>query len=423
MTAKQPHIETLAVAYGFETDETGATNPPLYLSNAYEFKNAQHAKNLFDLKEAGYIYTRLNNPTNAVLEERLNALEGGAGALVTSSGHSAEFMTICALAESGDEIIASNALYGGTFNMFSHSLRRLGIKVKFANVRNTADFESLVTDKTKAIFVESISNPGCEVPDFDGVSQIAKKYKIPFIVDNTCTTPYLFNPKEVGADIIIHSTTKFLCGHANVMGGAVIDCGTFDWTSGRFPAFCNPDPSYHGVVYAKDFPQNAFIVKLRTQVLRDIGACQSPFNSYLTLQGVQTLHVRLDRHIENTKRLVSWLENNPNIAWVKYPSVAGNEFKERAQKYLKKGYGSLFSFGVKGGLEKGKKLIENVKLCIHATNLGDVRTIVTHPASTTHSQLTGQEKLNSGISDDLIRISVGIENIEDIIADLEQALL
>ncbi|MGB2578669.1 O-acetylhomoserine (thiol)-lyase [Elusimicrobium simillimum] len=416
------NIETIAVSYGFDIDATGATNPPLYLSNAYQFNSAAHAKDLFDLKDAGYIYTRLNNPTNSVLEERINALEGGAGALVSSSGHSAEFMTICALAQSGDEIISSSALYGGTFNMFSHTLRRLGITVKFADVRKPEEFESLVTDKTKAIFVESISNPGCEIPDFDKISAIAKKHKIPFIVDNTCMTPYLFKPKEYGADIVIHSTTKFLCGHAGVMGGAVVDCGTFDWTSGRFPSFCQPDPSYHGITYAKDFPQNAFIIKLRTQVLRDIGACQSPFNSYLTLQGLQTLHVRMDRHIENTLKLVDFLEHHPRVAWVKYPSVNGNEFGEPAKKYFKKGFGSVLSFGVKGGYEEGKKLIENVKLCIHATNLGDVRTIVTHPASTTHSQLTAAEKQSTGITDDLIRISVGIENIEDIKADIEAAL-
>jgi O-acetylhomoserine (thiol)-lyase len=416
------HLETIAVAYGFDIDGTGATNPPLYLSNAYQFKDAQYAKDLFELKQSGYIYTRLNNPTNSVLEERLNALEEGAGALVTASGHSAEFMTICALASAGDEIISSNALYGGTFNMFSHSLRRLGISVKFADVSKPADFEKTVTDKTKAVFVESISNPGCEIPDFDAISAICKKHKLPFIVDNTCTTPYLFKPKYHGADIIIHSTTKFLNGQASAMGGAVIDCGTFDWASGRFPSFCEADPSYHGVIYAKDFPQNAFIVKLRTQVLRDIGACQSPFNSYLTLQGLQTLHVRVDRHLENTSKLVSWLQNNPKISWVKYPTVEGNKFKAEAEKYFKKGCGSLFCFGVKGGFESGKKLIENIKLCLHATNLGDVRTILTHPASTTHSQLNAREKAASGITDDLIRISVGIENIEDIINDLEQAL-
>jgi len=414
--------ETIAVVAGYEIDKTGATNPPLYLSNAYQFESAAHAKDLFDLKAAGYIYTRLNNPTNAFLEERLNALEGGVGCLVTSCGHSAEFMTMLNLAGAGDEIISSSAIYGGTFNMFSHTLRRLGIKVNFAPVNKPAEFEKLVTDKTKAIFVESISNPGCEIPDFDAISKIAKKYKIPFIVDNTCMTPYLFRPKKHGADIIIHATTKFLCGHASVMGGAVIDCGTFDWTSGRFPLFCSPDPSYHGITYAKDFPQNAFIIKLRTQTLRDVGGCQSPFNSYLTLQGVQTLHVRMDRHLENTLKLVAWLEKNPKIAWVKYPTVKGNEYKNLAEKYFNGKSGSLLSFGVKGGLEAGKKLIEGAKLCLHATNLGDVRTVLTHPASTTHSQLSAEEKTSSGITDDLIRVSVGIENIDDIIADIEQAL-
>jgi O-acetylhomoserine (thiol)-lyase len=236
-------------------------------------------------------------------------------------------------------------------------------------------------------------------------------------------TPYLFRPKEAGADIIVHSTTKFLSGHAGVMGGAAVDCGTFDWTSGRFPSFCQPDPSYHGIVYAEAFPQNAFIVKLRAQVLRDIGACQSPFNAYLTLQGIQTLHVRMDRHLQNAVKLVEYLKNNPETAWVKYPSIEGNPFKQAAEKYFKKGFGSVFSFGLKGGYEAGKYLIENVKLCLHAANLGDVRTIITHPASTTHSQLSQEEKIKTGITDDLIRISVGIENISDIIADLEQAVI
>ncbi|MDR1123554.1 MAG: O-acetylhomoserine aminocarboxypropyltransferase/cysteine synthase [Elusimicrobiota bacterium] len=417
------HIETLAVSHGFEIDKTGASNPPLYLSNAYKFQDAKHAEELFALKAEGYIYTRLNNPTNTVLEERINALEGGAGTLATASGHAAEFMTICALAEAGDEIVSSNALYGGTHNMFAHTLRRLGIKVKFANVADPLDFENLITDKTKAIFAESISNPGCEIPDFEAISAVAKKHKVPFIVDNTCMTPYLFRPKDFGADIVINSTTKFLSGQAAAMGGTATDCGTFDWNSGRFESFCQPDPSYHGIIWAKDFPQNAFILKLRAQVLRDVGACQSPFNAYLTLQGLQTLHVRMDRHLENTAKLVEYLKNNPKISWIKYPSIEGNPFRKTAEKYFKKGFGSVFSFGLKGGFEAGKKLIENAKLCLHATNLGDVRTIITHPASTTHSQLSAEEKIKTGVTDDLIRISVGIENIDDIIADLEQAAL
>ena len=414
--------ETLAVTAGFEIDGTGATNPPLYLSNAYKFESAQHAKDLFGLKAYGYIYTRLNNPTNAALENRINALEGGAGCVVSSSGHAAEFMTMLTLAENGDEIISSSAIYGGTFNMFAHTLRRLGVTVKFAPVNKPAEFEKLVTAKTKAVFVESLSNPGGEIPDFDAVSKICKKHKIPFIVDNTCATPYLFRPKKHGADIIIHSTTKFLCGHGSAMGGAVVDCGTFDWASGRFPAFSEPDPSYHGIIYAKDFPQNAFAVKLRTQILRDVGACQSPFNSYLTLQGLQTLHLRMERHLENALKLAARLEKNPKIAWVKYPSLKNSGYKEMADKYFGGKGGSIFSFGVKGGLQAGKKLIENAKLCVHASNIGDVRTILTHPASTTHAQLSDKEKISSGITDDLIRVSVGIEHIDDIIADIENGL-
>ncbi|WP_424244835.1 O-acetylhomoserine (thiol)-lyase [Elusimicrobium posterum] len=415
-------FESIAAGAAYKIDETGATNPPLYLSNAYYFKSAEYAKNLFDLKEAGYIYTRLNNPTNNELEDRITQLEGGVGSLVTSCGHSAEFMAICCLCESGDEIISSSALYGGTFNMFSHTLRRLGIKVNFVNVDKPEEFEKAVNEKTKAIFVEAISNPGCEVPDFEEISKIAKKHKLPLIVDNTYLTPYLFNPKQYGADLIIHSTTKYICGHAGVMGGSVTDCGTFDWSSGRFPSFTEADPSYHGVAFHKHFGPAAFIARLRTVTLRDIGGCQSPFNSYLTMQGLQTLHVRMDRHQENTLKIVEFLKNHPKVAFVNYAGDKDNKYFPLTQKYFKKGAGAMLSFEAKGGYEAGKKFIETVKLAIHATNLGDVRTVVTHPASTTHSQLTPEERKKNGVGEGLIRVSIGIENADDIIADFDNAL-
>lgn len=414
--------ETLAVVGGTQKDATLATNPAIYMSTAYEYKDAQHAADLFDLKTSGFIYTRLHNPTTSVLEQRIAALEGGAACIATSSGHFAQFFTICAIAKAGDEIVSSSSIYGGTFNMFSKSLKKLGITVKFADINKPEEFEALINDKTKAVFVEVVSNPACDIPPYEELSQICKKHKVPFIVDNTYLTPHLFKPKDFGADIIWHSTTKFLNGHSNAMGGAVVDCGTFDWSSGRFPDFTTESPSYKGVIYTKNFKGCELYAKLLTETMRDLGGCPSPFNSYLTLQGIQTLHVRMDRHLENTKKLVEFLKNHPKIEWVNYPSDPDNKNYALAQKYYPKGAGAVFTFGVKGGFEAGKKLIESVKLCVHTANLGDVRTLVTHPASTTHRQLTPEQRVQYGVPDSLVRISVGIENADDLIQDLEQAL-
>ncbi len=419
---KDLSIDTIAVHSTYIPDETGATNPPLYLSNAYKYKNAQHAADLFDLKTTGYIYTRLHNPTTTILEDTITKMEGGSGAVATSSGHFAEIMLITCIASFGDEIIASNSLYGGTINMFSTTLKRFGINVKFADQDNPSSFEALINDKTKAIFIEALANPASDIADFEVISKIANKHKLPLIIDSTCATPYLFRPIEVGAAAVIHSGTKFLGGHGDVMGGIAVDLGTFDWSSGRFPSFTEKDMSYHGVIYAKDFGNMALAVKMRAGVMRDMGGTPSPYNSYAILQGMQTLHLRMERHVSNAVKLANWLMECDKVSWVNYPSLKGNKNYEMAKKYFPKGAGSMLTFGVKGGIEAGRNFIDKVNLAIHAANLGDVKTIVTHPASTTHRQLSQEQRIKAGVPDDLIRVSVGIEDIEDIINDFKIAL-
>ncbi len=416
-------IDTIAVHGAYRPDATGSTNPPLYLSNAYKFRDAKHAADLFDLNAEGYIYTRLHNPTTSLLEETVAALEGGVAAVAASTGHFAEFMLLTSLAGKGDEIIASDCLYGGTINMFSSTFRRFGINVKFARQDDPASFEALVTDKTKAVYIEAIANPASDIPDFEAISRIAERHGLPLIVDNTCATPYLFRPVEYGAAAVIHSCTKFLGGHGSVMGGVAVDLGVFDWVaSGRFPEFTEPDPSYHGVVYSKDFGSSALAVKMRAGAMRDVGGSPSPYNSMAILQGIQTLHLRMERHVENTRKLAEWLKGSDRVAWVNYPGLPGNKNFALAEKYFPKGPGAMLTFGVKGGVEAGRRFIEKVSLCVHAANLGDVKTIVTHPASTTHRQLTSRQRVSAGVPDDLIRVAVGIESAEDIISDFEQAL-
>lgn len=416
-------IDTIAVHGAYRPDVTGSTNPPLYLSNAYKFRDAKHAADLFDLNAEGYIYTRLHNPTTSLLEETVAALEGGVAAVAASTGHFAEFMLLTSLAGKGDEIIASDCLYGGTINMFSSTFRRFGINVKFARQDDPASFEALVTDKTKAVYIEAIANPASDIPDFEAISRIAERHGLPLIVDNTCATPYLFRPVEYGAAAVIHSCTKFLGGHGSVMGGIAVDLGVFDWAaSGRFPEFTEPDPSYHGVVYSKDFGSSALAVKMRAGAMRDVGGSPSPYNSMAILQGIQTLHLRMERHVENTRKLAEWLKGSDRVAWVNYPGLPGNKNFALAEKYFTKGPGAMLTFGVKGGVEAGRRFIEKVSLCVHAANLGDVKTIVTHPASTTHRQLTSRQRVSAGVPDDLIRVAVGIESAGDIISDFEQAL-
>lgn len=420
MNDRNLKIETIAVHGGQSPDPiTGSISVPIHQTTAYQFRDVDHAVKLFNLEEAGYIYTRLNNPTVEVLENRITMMEGGSGAVATSAGQFAEFMAITTIAGAGDEIVSTNKLYGGTNNLFYYTLKKLGITVKMVDQSDPANFEAAITDKTKAIYLESVSNPSNDIPDFEAISKIAKKHCVPVIVDNTYPTPILFKPKEWGADIVIHSVTKFLGGHGNSMGGVAVDLGTFDWTSGRFPEFTEPDPSYHGVKYAEAFGNMALAVKMRVQTMRDIGGCMSPMNAFFLLQGIETVHLRMERHVENTKKLAEFLSNHPQVEWVNYPDLKGNRNYEACRKYFPKGSGAMLSFGVKGGLEEGRKFIESAKMAHHLTNLGDTRTLFTHPASTTHRQLTPEQKKLVGISDNLIRVSVGIEHIDDIIADFE----
>lgn len=420
---KNISLETLAVHGSYKKDETGATNPPIYLSNAYQFKDGEHAAALFDLSTSGYIYTRLNNPTVAVLEETVAALEGGIAALACSSGQFAEFMTIITLAKQGDNIVTSNLLYGGTHTLFTSQFARFGIEFRFADPNNIAEFEKLIDDKTKAIYIESVANPQGVVPDFKAFAELANKHKLPLVVDNTCATPYLVRPIEQGAHIVIHSATKFLSGHGNVLGGIVVDSGKFDWeNSGRFNEFSTPDESYHGLVFTKHFGAACFAAKMRVSAMRDIGGCISPFNAFLIQTGIATLHVRMQRHIENAKKLAAYLKTNQFVEWVNYNGLEDNKNYKMASTYLKDNGASILTFGVKGGYEKSKKFIEKVRLALHVSNLGDIKTIVTHPASTTHRQVPQDELESTGITANLIRVSVGIENIDDIIEDFKNAL-
>ena len=420
---KNISLETLAVHGSYKKDETGATNPPIYLSNAYQFKDGEHAAALFDLSTSGYIYTRLNNPTVAVLEETVAALEGGIAALACSSGQFAEFITIITLAKQGDNIVTSNLLYGGTHTLFTSQFARFGIEFRFADPNNIAEFEKLIDDKTKAIYIESVANPQGVVPDFKAFAELANKHKLPLVVDNTCATPYLVRPVEQGAHIVIHSATKFLSGHGNVLGGIVVDSGKFDWeNSGRFNEFSTPDESYHGLVFTKHFGAACFAAKMRVSAMRDIGGCLSPFNAFLIQTGIGTLHVRMQRHIENAKKLAAYLKTNKFVEWVNYNGLEDNKNYKMASTYLKDKGASILTFGVKGGYEKSKKFIEKVRLALHVSNLGDIKTIVTHPASTTHRQVPQDELESTGITANLIRVSVGIENIDDIIEDFKNAL-
>ena len=416
-------IETITVHGGHTPDPlTGARAVPIYQTTAYKFRDAEYAAQLFDLEAPGYIYTRLNNPTTEVLENRIAMLEGGVGAVATASGQFAEFMVFSSIAEAGDEIITTDRLYGGTNNLFFHTFKKLGLNFRPFDQNKPEQLKSLINEKTKAIYLETVANPGNDIADFEVIAKIAKEHGLPLVVDNTYPTPYLCRPKDFGADVVIHSVTKFLGGHGNSMGGVAVDLGTFDWgSSGRFPSFTEPDPSYHGIVYAEKFGNAALAVKMRVQIMRDIGGCLSPINAFLLLQGIETLHVRMERHVENARKLAKFLSENDMVDWVNFPELEGSPNYERAKKYMPKGTGAMLSFGIKGGVEAGKAFIEGVELATHLTNLGDTRTLITHPASTTHRQLNDEQKAKAGITDGLIRISVGIEHIEDIIADFNQA--
>ena len=400
---------------------TGSRAVPIYQTSSYQFKDTEHAANLFALKEFGNIYTRIMNPTSDVLEQRLADLEGGVGALAAGSGHAAQTMAILTLCGAGDHIVSSSRLYGGTYNQFNYTFPRLGITVTFVDPSDPAAFEAAIQENTKLIYGETLGNPDITVFPFAEVAAIARKHSVPLMIDNTFATPYLCRPFEWGANIITHSTTKFIGGHGTTIGGVIVDGGNFDWKSGRFANFTEPDPSYHGLVYA-DLGAPAFILKARVQILRDIGACQAPFNSWQTIQGLETLSLRMDRHVSNAQQVAEFLEGHTAVAWVSYPGLASHPHHQRAQQILPKGPGAILGFGVKGGREAGERFINNLQLFSHLANVGDAKSLAIHPASTTHSQLTPGELVAAGITSDFIRLSVGIEDIEDILWDLDQAL-
>ncbi|PPQ47107.1 O-acetylhomoserine aminocarboxypropyltransferase [Paenibacillus peoriae] len=417
-------FETLAVHAGQQIDPTTfARAVPLYQTTSYGFRDAEHAADLFSLKEFGNIYTRLMNPTTDVFEQRIAALEGGAGALATASGAAAISFSILNIAGAGDEIVSASSLYGGTYNLFSTTLPKLGIKVHFVDSDDPENFRKAITDKTKALFAETIGNPQGNVLDVEAVAAIAHEYGIPLIVDNTFPSPYLLRPIEYGADIVVHSATKFIGGHGTSIGGVIVDSGKFDWkASGRFPGLTEPDPSYHGVVYTEAVGPIAYIIKARVQLLRDLGAAISPFNSWLLLQGLETLHLRLERHSQNALKVAQYLEGHKDVEWVSYTGLPSHPSYELAQKYLPKGQGAILTFGIKGGSQAGSKLIANVKLFSHLANVGDSKSLIIHPASTTHQQLNVEEQVAAGVKPELLRLSVGTEAIDDILYDLEQAI-
>jgi len=430
MSTSTPKFETLQVHAGHTPDQdTLSRAVPIYQTTSYVFKNAEHAANLFGLKEFGNIYTRLMNPTTDVFEKRIAALEGGVAALAVSSGHAAQFIAITNIAGSGDNIVTSPFLYGGTFNQFKVSFKNLGIEGRFAADLDIASFEKLIDDKTKAIYFETIGNPSYNVPDFDKFSALAKKYDLPIIVDNTfgCGGA-LFRPLEHGAHIVVESATKWIGGHGSSIGGVIVDGGNFNWGNGKYPGFTEPSEGYHGLkfweVFGTDGPFGniAFIIRARVEGLRDYGPAISPFNSFLLIQGLETLSLRVERHVQNTIALAKWLQNHPKVESVNYPGLEGNENYELAAKYLPKGAGSVLTFVVKGGKEKAIQTVDNLQLVSHLANVGDVRTLIIQPSATTHSQLSEAEQISAGVDPAGLRVSVGIEHIEDIIADFEQAL-
>jgi OAH/OAS sulfhydrylase len=425
-------FETLQLHAGQEPDPTtGSRAVPIYQTTSYNFKNTEHAASLFGLREFGNIYTRIMNPTTDVFEKRIAALEGGVAAVATSSGQAAQFLAITNLAQKGDNIVSTQNLYGGTYNQFKVTIPRLGIDVNFAEEDTVEAFEKHIDENTKAIYVESIGNPRGNVADFEGLSALAKKYEIALVVDNTFGAGgALVQPIKFGANVVTASATKWIGGHGTSIGGVIVDAGNFNWGNGKYPLFSEPSPGYHGLKFWEVFGDEgpfgniAFAIRARVEGLRDFGSSQSPFNSFLLLQGLETLSLRVERHNENAKKLATWLDEHELVDWVNYTGLEEHEYHERAKKYLGAGqFGSVFTFGVKGGFDTARTFIENVELASHLANVGDAKTLVIHPASTTHQQLTEHEQASSGVKGDLVRVSVGIEHIDDIIADFEQALL
>jgi O-acetylhomoserine (thiol)-lyase len=421
---EQQRFATLAVHGGQQPDSaTKARAVPIYQTTSYTFDDADHAARLFALQEFGNIYTRIMNPTTDVFEKRLAALEGGVAALATASGQAAETLTIMTLASVGDEIVSTTSLYGGTYNLFHYTLPRFGITVRFVDAEDFDGLRAAINDRTKAVFTETVGNPKLDISDIEKLAAIAHEKGIPLIVDNTTPSPALVRPIEWGADIVVNSATKFIGGHGTSIGGVIIDGGKFDWAaSGRFPKFTHPDPSYHGISFTEIFGNLAFIIKARVQGLRDTGAALSPFNAFLLLQGVETLHLRMQRHSENALTVARFLEENPNVEWVNYPGLPSSKYHKLAKKYLPEGAGAIITFGIRGGFEAGKRFINSLKLFSLVANIGDAKSLVIHPASTTHQQLSEEEQASTGVTPELIRLSVGIEDARDIVADLDRGL-
>ena len=401
------------------TKNAGTRAVPIYQTSSYVFNNSEHAANLFGLAEAGFIYTRLNNPTNDVLEQRLAALEGGIGAVVTASGAAAISTTFLTLLKAGDHIVASSSLYGGTYNLLKVTLPRLGITTTFVDPSKPENFTKAAQQNTRAFFVESLGNPKLDVLDLKAISEQAKNFKVPFIVDNTVATSYLLKPIEHGANIVIHSLTKYISGNGTSLGGVIVDAGTFDWSNGKFPEFTEPSAGYHGLVYHEAIGNAAFVAKVRIEGLRDFGSALSPFNAFQIIQGLETLPIRIKKHSENALTLATWLERQEEVVWVNYPGLKSNEYYDLAQEYLPEGQSGIITFGLKGGFEAAKKVADETKLFSLLANIGDTKSLIIHPASTTHQQLSDEEQLETGVSKDLIRLSVGIEDIEDLIDDLK----
>lgn len=424
-------LGTKALHAAQEPDSTtGSRAVPLHQTTSFVFRDTEHAANLFGLKELGHIYTRLNNPTNDVIEGRIAALEGGVAGLAHSSGQAAITSAILNICSAGDHFISASQLYGGTYSLFKYTLPKLGIQVSFVDANNPEDFKNAIQPNTKLIYGESIGNPRLNIFPFAEVSAIAQEAGLPLVIDNTALTPIVCKPIELGANVVVYSTTKFLGGHGTSIGGMVIDAGNFNWGNGKFPGFTEPDESYHGLIHwdaFQAFPPAgganiAYIMKMRLQLMRDMGACPSPFNSWLKIQGLETLHLRMERHCENAQKVAEYLDNHPNVSWVNYPGLPASPHYETAKRYLNKGFGALVGFGVKGGIEGGKSFIDKLELFSHLANIGDAKSLAIHPATTTHSQLSKEEQEASGVTEDFVRLSVGIEDIEDILTDIEQAL-
>jgi len=424
MTERTPGFSTLAIHAGAQPDPTtGARATPIYQTTSFVFEDVDHAASLFGLQTFGNIYTRIGNPTNAVLEERVAALEGGTAGLAVASGHAAQVVVFCCLMQPGEEFVAAKKLYGGSINQFNHAFKNFGWNVAWADPDDLASFERAVTPRTKAIFIESIANPGGVICDIEAIGKVARRAGVPLIVDNTLATPYLCKPIDYGADIVVHSLTKFLGGHGNSIGGLIVDAGTFNWSrDDRYPMLSEPRPEYHGIVLHETFGNFAFAIAARVLSLRDMGPALSPFNAFLVLTGIETLPLRMQRHCDNARTVAEWLSQHHKVAWVSYPGLAGDRYYELAQKYCPLGAGAVFTFGLKGGYEAGVKLVSNVKLFSHLANIGDTRSLIIHPASTTHRQLSDAQKVQAGAGPDVVRLSIGLEDVADIIGDLEDGL-